>query len=144
MHTSPSSIHNACSKTVAQYRSLAACNTNIFLTCVQQKTESRLIADNSIISTLSYLTTLAATTQLENPPAAFIQNLSLCLHPAPKKCIDLVNHANNNLLIFNAQPALTTSTVNTTIFLFRGVATKKQGRYLCENASTGNNQSIYI
>ena len=136
-HIHPVTVHN--------YRMLSAVNKNkIIKNKVQQKTENRFIAENSILSTICYLFTVACTHLLIGVPHPKYNHIkSNRLSKGARELIKLVSIANNNAPIYNVMPGLITSTDDTTIFVFKGATKELEGWYLMDKSHSGGKQSSY-
>ena len=106
---------------------------------VQQKTEIHYIAGNSVISTITYLFTVATTHLLVGQP---LPNLHTCklteTSPGSQLIASLVSRADNGTPTHHVLPTIIVSTKNTTIFVFRRASTELKGWYLKEYDNKGN------
>ena len=131
--------------TVRSYRMLSAVNKNkIIKNKVQQKTENRFIAENSIISTICYLFIVVCTHLLIGVPHPKYNHIkSNWLSKGARELIKLVSIANNNAPIYNVMPGLITSTDDTTVFVFKDATKVLEGWYLLNKSHSGGKQSSY-
>ena len=131
--------------TSGSYKKLSACsNKRKYVSKVQQKTENRFIAENSVISTITYLFTVATTHLFIGKPSPKIHTYKLTdATPDAQLLASLVSRANNGVPIHHVLPAMVTSTDDTTVFVFRGASTKLEGWYLTESKLQGNKQSLF-
>ena len=131
--------------TIRNYRMLTAVNKNkCIVTKVQQKTENRYIAENSILSTICYLFTVACAHLLIGTPDPKFNNLrENKLTKGAQILKKLVSEANNNAPIYNVLPGLITSTDDTTVFVFKGATKELEGWYLLDKKHIASKQSSY-
>ena len=128
------------------YRKIPACsNKRNVVTKVQQKTESYYIAKNSVISTITYIFTVATPHLLigRSLPNLHTRKLNE-VSPGAQLLASLVSRADNGSTIHHVLPAMITSTDVTTVFVFRGVSTKLEDWYLIEPNNKGSKQSLYL
>ena len=132
--------------TIRNYRMLTAVNSNKKIASkVQQKTENRFIAENSILSTISYLFTVAAAHLLIGVPDPKF-NTVMKKHKITKGArmlVQLVSSANDNAPIYNVLPGLITSTDDTTVFVFKGETQELEGWYLVDKNHDNSKQSYF-
>ena len=112
---------------------------------MQQKTENRYIAENSILSTICYLFTVAVAHILIGVPDPKYNTTIKAnkLTKGAQKLVRLVSIANNNAPIYNVLPGLITSTDDTTVFAFKGETKELEGWYLVDKKHNQSKQSSF-
>ena len=115
---------SVCRRTVRNYRSIVGLSDQTkIVKKVQQKTEQRYTAESSLLSTLSYLMTVACTHLFIGERDEYIHTSSVVDGTeGAKRLHDLVMQCNGNAPLKYALPALITSTDDTTMFVFKGTA----------------------
>ena len=115
--------------TIRNYTYLSAVDkSKKILSKIQHKTDSQHITENSILSTISYLFTIAASHLIIGTcdPQYNIPSLSTATKGA-RDLVSLVSRANKNAPIYPVLPGLITSTDDTTVFVFKGTAKESKG-----------------
>ena len=95
------------------------------------------------MSTISYLMTVAASHFIVSTDNSSHSTLLTKAAVGSKKPHRLVTAANDGLPIFPVHPALITSTNDTTVFVFKGVAEKEKRWYLIENGASCKKQAHF-
>jgi hypothetical protein len=115
---------NVCRRTVRNYRSIVGLSKEAkIVKKVQQKTEQRFTAESSLLSTLSYLMTVACTHLFVGDRDEYIHTHSIMDGTeGARRLYNLVSQCNGNAPLKHALPALITSTDDTTMFVFKGTA----------------------
>jgi hypothetical protein len=134
---------NVSRQTIYNYKSLTAlCNETKIVNKVQQKTDSRFTAESSILSTISYLMTVACShlvvgdrDESINPhPIKNATPGAILLH-------NLVQDCNNKASIRHISPSLQFSTDDSTMFVFKGTARKIQSWTVVPKVEQKNRQT---
>ena len=132
--------------TVRNYQFLSAVNDERkVVKKVQQKTTQRFAAENSVLSTVAYLFTIATTHLIisSDDPSHSYQQSTGTMTKGARELLKLVSLANDGAPIKPVLPALITSTDDTTVFVFKGSSKEPEGWYLVENERDGKDQSNF-
>ena len=113
-----------------------------FTTEVQHKTDTRYIAENSLINAMSMLVVTATTHLMVAEPDSNHPPISLATEGA-KFFESIVSKVNGNAPIRPIQPYLNTSTDDSTMFVFNGTAFVKKLLYLTDKSQKSSNLSVY-
>lgn len=109
-------------QTVRNYMSAAAMIPNVSITQKKtfQKTNKRITAEKSLISAMSYLVTVAATSFCFGETPAQHPFDEESIGPGAKKMLEMVQKEHQNAPLFPIHPQLLMSTDDTTLFAWEG------------------------
>lgn len=113
-----------------------------FTTEVQNKTDTRFIAENSLINAMGMLVVTATTHLMVAEPDSNHPPISLATDGA-KFLESIVSKVNGNAPIRPIQPYLNISTDDSTMFVFNGTAFVKKLLYLTDKSQKSSNLSAY-
>ena len=95
---------------------------------VQQKNRTRVIAERSLRSCVSYLVSVAVSHYVIGQTGNDVTDVKHAT-PGAIKFRDMVSKVNNNAEVYPVKPWLLTSTDDSTLFVFKGIARNKKRSY---------------
>ena len=140
---------SVCDRTVRNYKALAAsANRASIKNKVQQKTDSRHTAENSIMSTVSFLMVVAITHLFVGEKNSRYHKYREEPSQGAKMLTRLVSKCNRYAPVYPILPGLIFSTDDSTLFVFKGKAKTAESWYLLQDNGFNDgvakyNQSVY-
>ena len=120
--------------TVVDYKALVGVSSNTYIVnSVQHKTHNQHTAENSVISKVSFLFTVATTYIFVGEKDTNFHTYKKKSKTGAQKLVRLVRSCNNNATIRTVLPGLIFSTNNNTICVFKGKAKNKSRWYLIQD-----------
>ena len=132
------------SQTMRNYTNLCITNEKLkIVNSFQQKTENRIIAENSFIGAAAYLFTVAANHFIiGSPPKNYHKNVDIATEGA-QMLAKFVSNANKNAEIYPVHPGLITTSDEQVSFVFSGEAKKPKEWIAVKSEFVSHQHSVF-